>query len=386
MQDWQKGFRALFPNCEKRVYLEAAVENGGCAAVEEAMRQFFGECYAGVMDGKRHWDDVADETRSLIGGLLGGVSPKYIAFTKNTVEGLNMIARGFPWQKGDNVVCADIEHSSNLFPWLMLKGQGVEVRIVRAEEHELPARLYEPLIDERTRIVAVSHVQAPNGYKHDLKELAEICHKKGAWLVVDAIQSLGIEPFDAPGWEVDAVVSGCHKNLLAFPGVGFMYIRPEMLKLIDPVFAGANSAIRIDKSDWSVKILDAENAKKFDMSNLAYGAIYALRAGIGLINSIGVENIRQHIAPLSARMNSGLREIGYRVATPADPARRSAINSVVVPDLAGMRQWMISQGVWVSKMDAGYIRFSLGAYSNESDVEAGLAKAAEYYDLFVKEK
>ncbi|MBR0140346.1 MAG: aminotransferase class V-fold PLP-dependent enzyme [Firmicutes bacterium] len=386
MNEWQKGFRALFPNCEKRVYLEAAVQNGGCTRVEAAVKSFFDEYYSGVINGKHQWDDAAGETRELLAELLGGVSPKHIAFTKNTVEGLNMIARGFPFKKGDNVVIAEIEHSSNVFPWLMLKEKGVEVRMVKAERDQLPARLYEEQMDENTRIVAVSHVQAPNGYKHDLKELAGICHKYGAYLVVDAIQSLGMVPFDAEGWGVDAVCSGCHKNLLALPGVGFMYMTPELMRLVKPVFAGANAALSIDKSDWTVVCKDEEDARKYEMSNLSYTAIYSLREGLKIVREIGVQNIQAYVAPLSAKLNKGLRDIGYYVATPEDPRHRSNINSVIVPDLAGMRQWFIDRGVWISKMDAGYIRFSVGGFSNEDDVNAGLEKAAEYYELFVKER
>ena len=379
MNDWQNEFRALFPNCEKRVYLEAAVQNGGCTVVEEAVHGFFEEYYAGIMNGKQQWNAAADETRGLIAELLGSVSPKHIAFTKNTVEGLNMIAQGFPWQEGDNVVIAGIEHSSNVFPWLMLKSRGVEVRVVDAFDDRLPAEVYARAMDERTRIVAVSHVQAPNGYMHDLKELADLCHSRGARLVVDAIQSLGMVPFDAPGWGVDAVVSGCHKNLLAVPGVGFMYLRPDFLRTIRPVFVGASAAMDIDKKDWTVRCRDEEDARKFEMSNLSYAAIYSLRAGLKLVTGIGVERIRGHVMPLSDRINRGLRDIGYYVATPEDRAHRSNINSVVVPDLAGMRQWFIERGVWISKMDAGYIRFSLGGFSNDSDVDAALEKAKEYY-------
>ncbi len=386
MNEWQKEFRALFPNCEKRVYLEAAVQNGGCTRVEAAVKSFFDEYYAGVIDGKHRWNDAADETRELLAELLGGVSPKHIAFTKNTVEGLNMIARGFPFKEGDNVVIAEIEHSSNVFPWLMLKEKGVEVRMVRAEGDQLPARLYEEHMDENTRIVAVSHVQAPNGYRHDLKELADVCHKYGAYLVVDAIQSLGMVPFDAIGWGVDAVSSGCHKNLLALPGVGFMYMKPELMRLVKPVFAGANAVLDVDKRNWTVVCKDEEDARKYEMSNLSYAAIYSLREGLKIVKEIGVENIQAWVAPLSAKMNKGLRDIGYYVATPEDPERRSNINSVVVPDLAGMRKWFIERGVWISKMDAGYIRFSLGGFSNEDDVNAGLDMAAGYYEKFVKER
>ena len=383
MDNWQARFREMFPNCSKRTYLEAAVQNGGCTVTEDGIKEFFEEYYSGVLNGKKQWNAAADETRKLLAELLGGVSAKHIAFTKNTVEGLNMIAQGFPWKEGDNVVVAEIEHSSNVFPWLMLRKRGVEVRFVKTVDDALPVSVYEQAMDSRTRIVKVSHVEAPNGYMHDLKALAELCHRNGSYLVVDAIQSLGVVPFDEPDWQADAVVSGCHKNLLAVPGVGFMYLRPEFLRIVDPVFTGSSDVMSTDIRAAEVIIKDPEDARKFEMSNLTYAAIYSLRAGLRLLKEIGIENIYQYIMPLSDRINRTLREIGYHVTTPEDGRYRANINSVIVPDLAGMRQWFIDRNVWISKMDAGFIRFSLGGFSNSSDVDIALDKAKEYYDTFV---
>ena len=383
MKDHDK-IRALFPICSKKVYLEAGLSNGGCTIAKEAMDLYFEENFNGILEGKRQWNEAADEVRALSAQLLGGVCPDHIAITKNTVEGLNIISQSFPFEKGDNVVINTDEHISNVMPWLALKEKGVEVRIAKSENHRLSPDIIEKYIDKNTKIVAISHVQAPTGYKCDIKTLADICHKNGAFLVVDAIQSLGLIPLDAKNWGIDAVASGAHKNLLSVTGVGLLYIAPQLMKMLTPSYAGSSGVRSFDRESWTNTLKDELNARKFELSNLNYPGIYTLRAALKFILEVGIENIAAHVAVLSQKMNDGLREIGYHVATPANPDERAGINSVVVPDLAHMKAWFGERNIAISKMDLGFVRLSLGIFSNEEDVDIALKYARQYYEEFVK--
>lgn len=376
--------RALFPVCSKKIYLEAGLSNGGCMIAKEAMDLYFEENFTGILEGKKQWNEAADEVRKLAASLLGGVSPDGIAITKNTVEGLNIISQSFPFEKGDNVVIGSDEHISNVMPWLALKDKGVDVRIVPSENHRLSPDIFEKYIDEHTKIVAVSHVQAPTGYKCDIKALAEICHKNGAFLVVDAIQSLGLIEVNAKEWGIDAVSSGAHKNLLSVTGVGLLYIAPQLMKMLKPNYAGSSAVRSFDRDTWTNTLKDEMNGRKFELSNLNYPGIYTLRAALKFILDVGIKNIEAHVAKLSKKMNDGLREIGYDVATPANADERAGINSVVVPDLAHMKAWFGERNIAISKMDLGFVRLSLGIFSNEEDVDIALKYARQYYEEFVK--
>ena len=377
---WQKEMRELFPICEKQVYLDAAFGNGGCKKSQAALECFFEEQFSGRAEGKKRWNEATADVRRLAAELLGGVDERGIAITKNTVEGLNIIAQAFPWQAGDNVILNDQEHTSNLMPWLALKQRGVECRIIKAKDHAILPEDIEAVMDEHTRIVAVSHVQSATGYRCDLRKMAEICHKRGAFLVVDAIQSLGICPCDAKEWGVDAVAAGGHKSLLAVPGVGILYTAPELLKRLRPVYGGSSSVCSIDRENWLNQYSDESMAQKLELSNLNYPGIYALRSGLELILGIGVEEIWKQIAPLARKLNRSLREMGYQVVSSAKEEEQATIVSVAVPDPVGMKVWFAEQGITISKMDAGFVRFSLGAYSNERDVEAAIQAAQRYYN------
>ena len=376
---WQKKVRSLFPICEQQVYLDEAFGNGGCKASMVAMEKFFEEQFSGRAEGKKRWNEATEETRQLISQLLGGVDTKNIAFTKNTVEGINIIAQAFPWQAGDKVLLNDQEHTSNLMPWLALKQRGVICDVIKASNYSLPVEELEAAMDEHTRIVAISHVQSATGYRCDLQRLAEICHQRGIFLVVDAIQSLGLCPCDANEWGVDAIAAGGHKSLLAVPGVGILYVSPALLAKLRPLYAGSSAVCSIDREQWINAYSDETMAQKLELSNLNYPGIYALREGLKLILEIGVENIWAHVSALSAKLNAALREIGYEVVTSAEQEHQAGIVSVSVKDPLGMKEWFAQRGITISKMDAGYVRFSLGAYTNEIDVDKAIEAAREYY-------
>ena len=376
---WQKKVRSLFPICEQQVYLDEAFGNGGCKASKVAMEQFFEEQFSGRAEGKKRWNEATEETRQLAAQLLGGVNAKNIAFTKNTVEGINIIAQAFPWQEGDKVLLNDQEHTSNLMPWLALKQRGVICDVIKASNYSLPVEELESAMDEHTRIVAISHVQSATGYRCDLQRLAEICHQRGIFLVVDAIQSLGLCPCDANEWGVDAIAAGGHKSLLAVPGVGILYVSPALLAKLRPLYAGSSAVCSIDREQWINAYSDETMAQKLELSNLNYPGIYALREGLKLILDVGVENIWAHVSALSAKLNAALREIGYEVVTSAKQEHQAGIVSVSVKDPLGMKAWFAQRGITISKMDAGYVRFSLGAYTNEIDVDKAIEAAREYY-------
>jgi len=377
MENWQQSIREQFPVCTARTYMDIGLSNGGCMAALRAVEDYFAECF----EGKKPGSEAAAEARELAAKLLGGVSPDSIALVKNTTEGINIIAQGFPWREGDNVVVADQEHTANLMPWLALKSRGIECRIVKSENYGLPAEAFEAAVDDRTRIVAVSHVMNATGFKNDIGRLAAFCRSKSVFLVVDAIQTLGVMPCDAKSWGVDAVAAGGHKSLLAVPGIGVLYAAPGLSKLLRPVYAGASSVCGVDREGWENVCSDETSARKLEFGSTNSPGVYALRAGLKLILDIGVDRIWENVSRLSDRLYASLREIGYNVVTPEDAGHRANIVSVAVPDPLHMKQWFNERGVAVSKMDAGYVRFSVGIFSNDADIDRAVETAREYYSV-----
>lgn len=256
--------------------------------------------------------------------------------------------------------------------------------MVRAESYALPVESFCELIDDHTRMIAVSHVQAPTGYTCDLAALGALCRERGIFLVVDAIQSLGLLPFHAEDWGVHAVAAGGHKSLMAVPGIGILYVAPKLLEILSPDHIGSSAAWTIDRDIWENRCTKPLDACKLEQSNLNYPGIYALREGLKLIESVGINCIHAHIAALADKLYHGLKAIGFCIVTPEDRSRCAGIISVSVPDPDHMKAWMAEHHVAVSRMDAGFVRFSLGAPSNAQDVDRALAAAKLYSEIFLQ--
>ena len=210
--------RTLFPVTEKYAYLDNASTSPIPKPVFEASRNHDQE--RGLL-GELAWDRwmmALEETRELVAQLIHARKEE-IAFTKNTSEGINVIAQGIRWKRGDSIITSSVEFPSNLYPWLQLRSRGVKVKIVKPEpDGHLSLTRLKRSIDDSTKLIAISHVQYGSGYKIDLKALREISTDR-CLIAVDGIQSMGAVDVDSR--HVDFIAAGGHKWLLApFGGRG----------------------------------------------------------------------------------------------------------------------------------------------------------------------
>src|SRR5207302_4237352 len=136
-----------------------------------------------------HWERRVEEVRALAGKLLNA-DPFDIAFIKNTSEGIGIVAEGFPWQPGDNIVTAAEEYPANIYPWMNLAARGVEMRAVASRDGRLWLDDVRTAMDGRTRLVSLSAVEFSSGFRNDLVAVGSQCREQGAYLFVDAIQAL----------------------------------------------------------------------------------------------------------------------------------------------------------------------------------------------------
>ena len=191
---------------------------------------------------ERRWLDRIEHVRGLFGRLLSA-DPLDIAFIKNTSEGIGIVAEGYPWRRGDNVVIAAEEYPANQYPWLNLARRGVEVRAVPSRGNRLLLDDVAAAIDGRTRILSLSFVEYASGYRNDLDALGQLCRERGVLFFVDAIQGLGIFPLDVGRTPIDFLAADGHKWLLGPEGAGIFYIRRELVEKLDPIGIGWNSVV-----------------------------------------------------------------------------------------------------------------------------------------------
>jgi cysteine desulfurase/selenocysteine lyase len=243
--------------------------------------------------GSKHfsaWLDSEKHVRELAKELVGADHSDDIALVKNTSEGLSMVAHGFPWQPGDNVVISDEEFPSNRVVWESLTEKGVEVRQVALP---CPGDIEQALIDATdasTRLISISSVQYASGLKTDLVRLGELCKQRNIAFCVDAIQGLGVLPHDVQAMHIDFLVADGHKWLLSPEGLGVFYCAPEWrerLALHEFGWRMLDEPFEFNKTDWR----PATSARRFECGTQNSMGIAAMEQSLSLLLEIGIDSI-----------------------------------------------------------------------------------------------
>ena len=316
--------RALFPIIERAIYLNhAAVSPPPISTVKAVEAQLRDVVENGSLN-FRSWIAVKERARQLMADLLGA-RVEQLAFTRNTSDGLSTVANGLQWRTGDNIVTFRHEFPSNIYPWLRLRDAfGVEVRMCEEREGRIDLEELGNLIDGRTRVVAISHVQYASGFRADLERLGRLARLHNALLVVDMIQSLGVIPLDVEAELIDAAAGACHKWLLTPEGVGFLYLSDRARDRIQPTLVGWISVP--NPEDYS------NFAQQWNRGALAWetgtgptALIHGLEASLRLITSAGVAPIAVYLEQLTDYLCDGLKTGNYDIVSSRLPGERSQI-------------------------------------------------------------
>lgn len=359
--------REEFPVTRRMLYLDSAHQTPLSRSVRDALAAFLAEGYE-LAGPKPVWLRRVEHTRASVARFLNA-SPSEIAFTKNTSEGLNIAANAVPLRAGDNVVLVEGDHPNNAYAWLNLKRHGVEVRFVLLKDDEIAtAKTFEPYVDERTRVITLSHVTFHAGQVHDLASVGKLCKERGIYFVVDAMQSVGVIPLDVKALNISVLAAGTHKGLLVPQGLGVLYVA-DGLDELQPTYL-AMSSMASPPADYIARPDDMtvrKDAQRFEFGNVNLPDLHALDAAITLIESVGVTAIHQHVLALGDRLLSRLDELGVNVIGPRDRSQRSHIYVLTLP-VAGWADYFARNDVRVSP-ERGGIRVSLGMFNTVDDID-----------------
>jgi selenocysteine lyase/cysteine desulfurase len=313
------------------------------------------------------WSRQVAETRRAAATLIGANEDE-IALVANTTAGINFVAEGLDWRSGDNVVTLDEEFPSNLYPWMHLADRGVETRLVPTRHGRVDYDQLEDRCDERTRVISVSWVGFANGCRRDLRTIGEIASRRKSLLFVDAIQGLGAFPLDVRETPIDFLAADGHKWLLGPEGAGIAYLRRDRLPLLRATGVGWNSVVQ--GSDFShIELRLRPNAARYEGGTLNMAGMMGMGASIGLLSSLGVENIAAAILEISDLACAEVQRLGARVISPRDGDERSGILSFEMPgaDVAAVRRHLLARGV-AAAYRHGRVRVSPHAYNDEADI------------------
>ena len=318
------------------------------------------------------WARRLEEVRRAAAGLMGA-EPTEIAFVPNTTTGISLVAEGFPWKNGDNVVTLENEFPSNQYPWMNLASRGVEVRRVQVEGGIVDLERLEAACDGRTRIVSVSWVGYATGWRIDVSEVAALCRRRGCLFFLDAIQGLGVFPLDVRQAGVDFLAADGHKWLLGPEGAGILFVRQAHLEMLRPLMVGWNSVVQ--GNDYTrIELNVRREAARYEGGSQNMIGCTGLGASLDLLTSLGVgpraSPVAEQVLAITDYACEKLAELGATLLAPRQREHRSGI---VTFQLAGrdpheIRRRLEAAGIIV-RCRAGGVRLSPHGYNTRDEID-----------------
>jgi selenocysteine lyase/cysteine desulfurase len=337
--DWHT-LRSEFPVTRQWAFFDHAAVAPLTARAQQAMHEWIADLtdHGDVHHGQ--WMKRVQDVRALCGRLLN-CDALDLAFIKNTSEGVGIVAEGYPWQPGDNVVTTADEYPANVYPWMNLARRGVDFRLVPARDGRILLDDLRNAMDARTRILALSWVQFATGFRSDLDAVAALCRDRGVLFFVDAIQGLGVFPLDLQKTPIDFLAADGHKWLLGPEGAGILYVRRELVDRLHPVGVGWNSVV--GATDFSRIHFDLKpHAGRWESGSLNVAGVLGLGASLGLLLEIGIDRIAARVLELTDHLCLRVAE----QPTPAlfssrAPGEASGIVSLTVQDPGDLKRRVI---------------------------------------------
>jgi len=362
---------AEFPWTADTVYLNNASTGPIPERTRRALDEFTAKRTAPHLLPDRELTAVLAAARIGISHLLNA-DPSEIALATNTGFGLHLAARTLPLKPGDIVLLSDKEFPANVYPWLLLKKEGITVEMARCTPEGWPdeAHLLERLRDPRVRVLATSFVQFSNGYRADLKKLGAAARANGTYLVVDAIQGIGNSVLDVQETPVDILACGGQKWLLSPWGSGFVYVRKELIAMLEPsitgwmAFEGTDDFSRLTEYNPTFRA----DARRFEMITLPYQDFVGLTVSLGMLLEIGVRDIAEVTRAAHEPVVKWAQENGVRITSPLDERHRSAI-LCVAPAKAVDAYHAVKRARIVCSLREGAIRLSPHVYNTVEEME-----------------
>lgn len=366
--------RDLFPTTQNHAFLNHASAGPFSKPVAEAM-----QCQIArrLELGSRGATDDENPPSSLArrgAAHLIGADEAEVCLTRNTSHGLNIVAAGLPWQAGDNMITAETEFPANVYPWKNLERKGVTLRFARAHDNRILVDDVAALMDDRTRLVAISFVEFVTGFRNDLVALADLCHQRGGLLCVDGIQGVGALSLDVGQVPLDFLSVGGAKWLMGPIGTGFLFVRRQHIPSLDLAMAGWMGTTDIHEY-FRYDLPWREDACRFEEGSLNVIGATGLDAALKVLLSVGLDRIQARIMSLTDRLIQGLTQRGYQIISPvAHERERSGIISF---QHAGhgpaYLERRLSEAQVIISRRGPFIRVSPHFYNNEEDIDRLLA-------------
>lgn len=373
MNDPLLAFRSEFPILERSTYLVSNSLGAMPRAARTRLAEYADEWETlGVRAWAKSWWDMPVRIGNEIAPLIGAAEGE-VAMTPNVTTAHAAVLSALDYAPPrDTIVMTALDFPSVRYVFDALATR-LGARIVTVPSDDGVAIDTERLlqaIDERTRLVAISHVLFRSAYIMDVDAICRRAHEVGALVMLDAFHAVGVVPVDVKRTGADFLTGGVLKWLCGGPGGGFLYVAPEVSARVRPAFTGWQAHARPFAFDDEMQY--ASGAWRWLNGTPSIPSLFAAIEGPRLVRRAGVEAIRAKSMRQTARVVALADDRGYRVTAPRDPARRGGTVAIDVPNAYGVSQALLAHDVIVDYRPNAGVRIAPHFYTTDEEIERAL--------------
>jgi kynureninase len=378
MPDRLLSYRPEFPILERTTYLISNSLGAMPRGVEDSLRDYTDMWNTrGVRAWEEQWWMLAAEVGDAIGALFNAPAGS-VACLQNVTTCEATVASCFDFSgRRNKVVYDDLNFPSIMYFWEAQRARGARVEMVRNDDtvHVDTERLLDA-IDEETLLVPISHVIFRSAFIQDVEAIVEKAHRVGAFVLLDSFQSTGTLPFDVQKLNVDFCTGGVLKWLCGGPGTGYLYVRPDLAKKLEPSFTGWFG----HENPFGFEIGPTRYAPgiyRFTQGTSNIPALKVAQPGLKIIRDVGVENIRTRSKCQTALLMDMAAQRGWRVNTPQNPERRGGTVSIDMPNAQQVAAELLKRDILVDYRPKAGVRFSPHFYNTDAEIMSAIAAVEE---------
>ncbi|HEX6066418.1 MAG TPA: aminotransferase class V-fold PLP-dependent enzyme [Longimicrobiales bacterium] len=372
--DWVE-WREEFPILRRKTYLNSCSLGALSHRAEARVRQFHEDWHNyGASAWYEIWLGRIAELRARVAAMLGAQAHE-LAITHSTSAALSSIASAIDYGKRNKVVVADLDFPTLAYQWLVKRD--VEVVFVPSEDGAtVRAERFADFVDDRTAVVATSHVFYATGAIQDLATIGDIAHRHGALFLVDAYQGIGQLPTTLAGSPIDVYVAGPLKWMLGGPGLAYLYVRGDLIRRLTPQLAGwfaAEHQFDFDHRQFEFR----DDARRFELGTPALHMVHSALGGQEIIDEVTVARVRERNQYLAELLIERARAAGFRIRCAPTREERSAIVMLALDDPKGAVQHLAERGIIVDHRP-GHVRVSPHFYNLETELDLVLEELVRW--------
>lgn len=371
--------RSHFPILRDKTYLYNCSQGALSDAVEAGMQEYARSWRTSPAPWDE-WMETYEDLRAAFARFVNA-QPEEVAIVASASAGINPIASALQFDgRRNRVVMSEYEFPTMAHIWLAQQPRGAEIQFLDGINNTVPVECYEHAVDDRTRIVPLTQVSFVNGFRSDVAAITRIAHANGALLFLDGYQDCGTRPIDVKALDVDFFVTGTLKYLLGPPGLGFLYVRRELIERLTPTMTSWMAQREV--FGFKTKCLDpSPDARRFEGGSPPIPNIYFARPALDLLMRVGMDNVAIQIERLTLAFLKGCRTLRIETKTPA-----TSVGPLVVlrsNDAAAMLGKLAERGIVASTRRDG-VRFAFHVYNTMDEVNAALTAVEDNLNLMVR--